>query len=585
VERNHLLAFTLSIGVIMVWMLWQGETRRPPVPAPSETPQAEAPDSSAPLPEAKLAPLPSLADEGVTTPEASEPVEAREQIDIEMPRYSAALTSRGAGISKWSLKTYEEGPRNARVPVVLTTGQAPFATVMTTSFSELGQGNLAQVEWDVVERDDSNATFRVTRKGVSVTKAYRFHPDSYAFDLEVRVENGSDGVVAPRFAVDWPAAVREGPDFREQGLVALHQGSLESEFLSGGPMSCSGAGGTTVEDYPREVDFAGVQTTYFLSALLPDEPIEASARFEILTGTAGVTRVYFDPVSLEPGQSATRTFRGYMGPKEVEELEALGGSAVESIDVGWSWIAPMTRFFAWMLRALYSIVPNYGVAIVILTILVRVVTLPLVTKQMRSMEGMRELQPKIKELQAKFKDDKQKQSEAMMSLYRSEGVNPLGGCLPMILQLPVMIGLFYALRSSIELREAPFFGWISDLSAPETLFMIPGLDLPVRVLPLIMGATMVLQQRMTPQPAMDPAQARMMTTVMPIVMTVVFYQFASGLVLYWMLSNVLAIAHQLWIRRGNEARAASGAGKSGGSKSVKEKAAAAAAAAERAKTN
>jgi YidC/Oxa1 family membrane protein insertase len=162
---------------------------------------------------------------------------------------------------------------------------------------------------------------------------------------------------------------------------------------------------------------------------------------------------------------------------------------------------------------------------------------------------MRGLQPKIKELQAKHGGDKQKQSEAMMSLYKKEGVNPLGGCLPMVLQLPVMIGLFYALRGSIELREAPFFGWITDLSAPETLFVIPGLDIPIRVLPLVMGATMVLQQRMTPQPTMDPAQARMMTTMMPIVMTVVFYQFASGLVLYWMLSNVLAISHQLWIRK------------------------------------
>jgi YidC/Oxa1 family membrane protein insertase len=243
-----------------------------------------------------------------------------------------------------------------------------------------------------------------------------------------------------------------------------------------------------------------------------------------------------------------------MGPKEVDRLVALGGGAVHSIDLGWSWIAPMTRFFGWMLRALYSLpfLGNYGVAIVILTILVRVVTAPLVSKQMRSMEGMRGLQPKIKEVQEKHKDDRQKQSEEMMRLYKKEGVNPLGGCLPMVLQLPVMIGLFYALRSSIELREAPFFGWIDeidDLSAPETLFMIPGLELPVRVLPLVMGGTMILQQKITPQPTMDATQARMMTTVMPIVMTFVFYQFASGLVLYWMLSNILAIAHQMWIRR------------------------------------
>ena len=189
------------------------------------------------------------------------------------------------------------------------------------------------------------------------------------------------------------------------------------------------------------------------------------------------------------------------------------------------------------------------IVIIVLTVMVRVVTAPLTTKQMRSMERMREIQPRLKELQAKHGDDRQKQSEEMMRLYKQEGVNPLGGCLPMVLQLPVFIGLFYALRSSIELRQAPFFGWIDDLSAPESLFMIPGLELPVRVLPLVMGLTMILQQRLTPMPAADPMQARMMMTVMPVVMTAVFYQFPSGLVLYWMVSNVLAIAHQRWIGR------------------------------------
>jgi YidC/Oxa1 family membrane protein insertase len=164
------------------------------------------------------------------------------------------------------------------------------------------------------------------------------------------------------------------------------------------------------------------------------------------------------------------------------------------------------------------------------------------------MERMRHLQPKIKELQEKHKDDRQKQSEEMMALYKREGVNPLGGCLPMLLQFPVFIGLFYALQSSFDLRQADFFGWIHDLSAPESLFMIPGLDLPFRVLPVIMGASMVLQQKLTPT-TVDPAQARMMMTMMPIMFTVLFYQFPSGLVLYWMVSNLLGIAHQLWVGR------------------------------------
>jgi len=211
-------------------------------------------------------------------------------------------------------------------------------------------------------------------------------------------------------------------------------------------------------------------------------------------------------------------------------------------------VHPMTRAFTWLLAVLHSFVPNYGWSIILLTILVRAAMAPLTVKQMRSMERMRRIQPMIKEIQEKHADDRQKQSEAMMSLYRQEKVNPLGGCLPMLLQLPVFIGLFYALRSSIQLRQAPFLGWIDDLAAPDLLFTIPGFAFPVRVLPLLMGASMFVQQKMTPV-QVDPAQARMMLIMMPLMMTVVSYSFPSGLVLYWMMSNVLAIAQQLWTGR------------------------------------
>jgi YidC/Oxa1 family membrane protein insertase len=555
VDRNLLLAFALSFAVLTTWMLWQGEARRArmaqaPPPAPAEAAPAPGPAAIEPLPEASPPPTP-------TEPSGFDEAEsaAGERIRLERPLYTVELNSLGAAIEHWSLREYESGPKQDRQPVVLTTGEAPFAMALTTGFPELKRGDLSRAVFDVVSEDGSSVVFALERDGVRVRKAYAFPDDSYTLRLRVDVENRSDGPIAPRFAVDWPAHTRKGVDFREQALVALHQGSLERTMLqglgkSGLIGSLTGRPPQKVVTFPGDTDWAGFQTTYFLGAILPDQPKEASARFiAVEPGQLGVAQVFFEPVALQPGQSATREFRGYIGPKEADRLIKVGAGTIRSINLGYSWMTPVTRFFAWMLRALYSIIPNYGVGIIILTVLVRLATAPLVTKQMRSMEGMRGLQPKIKELQEKHKDDRQKQSEAMMALYKREGVNPLGGCLPMVLQLPVMIGLFYALRSSIELREAPFFGWITDLSAPETLFVIPGLGLPVRLLPLIMGGTMFLQQRITPQPAMDPTQARMMMTMMPIVMTVVFYQFASGLVLYWMLSNVLAIAHQFWIRR------------------------------------
>ena len=194
-------------------------------------------------------------------------------------------------------------------------------------------------------------------------------------------------------------------------------------------------------------------------------------------------------------------------------------------------------------------VPNYGLAIIVLTLLVRLATWPIMARQMKSAEKMRDLMPRIKEIQEKYKDDRQKQSEETFKLYRETGVNPLGGCLPLLLQMPVFIGLFYALQSSIDLRHAPFFLWINDLSAPATLFTIPGLDFPVRLLPILMGASMFAQQKMMPTTGMDPAQAKMMLWLMPGMMLVISYTFPSGLVLYWMVSNVLGIGHQLYVRR------------------------------------
>ena len=575
-DRNLFLAFALSFAVLTGWMLWQGEARREQLAQRPQTVVQEAPPE---LGEPVVAPLPVPSMPAATpqpaTVEEFAPALAGsgEQIRIKKPLYTVELNSRGAGIDRWSLREYEKGPKKNRQPVVLTTGEAPFATALVTPFSELNRGDLTQAVFDVAVQDDSSVVFSLERKGVTVRKSYEFEAESYTFRVRVDVENESDGVVAPRFAIDWPAHTQDMVDFREQALGALHEGSVERELIQGlGKVGFFGSftGGVPekVRTFPGETDWVGFDTTYFLGAILPDEPGEASARFiAVEPGVQGIAQLFFEPVVLQPGQSATREFGGYVGPKEVDRLIEVGGGTVHAIDLGWSWISPMTRFFSWMLRALYSIIPNYGVAIVILTVLVRLVTAPLMAKQMRSMEGMRGLQPKIKEIQEKFTDDRQKQSEAMMALYKREGVNPLGGCLPMVLQLPVMIGLFYALRSSIELREAPFFGWITDLSAPETLFEIPGLGLPVRVLPLIMGATMFLQQKMTPQPTMDATQARMMTTMMPIVMTFVFYQFASGLVLYWMLSNVLAIAHQLWIRRGSQPPAAAPVVKQGKAKS------------------
>ncbi len=567
-DRNFLLACALSFLVISLWASTQA-----PRPQPSEgegtsgesRPAVEQPAGAAPghadpggaasrypeLPEGSAgSEAGALEPRARTGPAADAGAERAERIAVESELWEAELSSAGATLRSWRLREYTDAHGD---PVHLV-DEADVDPSLATPFLELGLGDLADAVWRVERRDDKEIAFAISRGGLVVRKIYRFGDGGYDFRLSLEVENAGERPVAPAFLAEWPIEARPGNDFRELGTVALANGDVESELLAGlGSPGFFGRLGGAEGGQPialeGEIDWAGIQTPYFLAALFPDQPASARGRFvPIEAGERGVVQVYFEPLTLPPGQRAAREYRVYVGPKEVARLEAFAPSATAAIDLGWSFIEPMTRGFVWLLAVLHSFVPNYGIAIILLTILVRAVTAPLTIKQMKSMERMRRIQPKLKEIQERFKDDRQKQSEAMMSLYRQEKVNPLGGCLPMVLQLPVFIGLFYALRSSIQLRHAPFVAWIDDLSAPDLLFTLPGVGLPVRVLPLLMGASMYVQQKITPM-QIDPAQAKMMLVLMPVMMTVISYQFPSGLVLYWMLSNVLAIGHQLWIGR------------------------------------
>jgi YidC/Oxa1 family membrane protein insertase len=571
VDRNTVLAFALSMLVFTTWLLWKAQTQPPPLPPGEEIVSTEV----AP-PEPVTPAIPSPVDQQAFPPHVTEPVasvpaataEATVKVaswnrEFDSELYRARLSNRGASLSSWMLAEYTERTPHGEIPVELVPGEGAGLPVLSTPMQELGLGDLARANWEVEAEGEDGASFVARGNGLTVRKTYEFERDSYVFRVALEVENQGDRVVSPRFEVLWPAALREGEDFKQHSLMLLRAGKVTRELVSGlggaGFLKglFSGGGSDEPPVYRGDIDWAGIDDKYFLGVLFPDRPQDAVVSIQpIEKGESGVLVLGFGATELPPGHSVRHELRGYIGPKLPEELGQVNETLQLSINRGWSWLTPLTRFFEWMLHACYTIVPNYGIAIIILTILVRLVTIPIMGRQMKSMERMREVQPKLKELQAQHGDDRQKQSEEMMKLYKREGVNPLGGCLPMLLQFPVFIGLFYALQSSFDLRHANFFGWITDLSAPESLFVIPGLDIPFRVLPLIMGASMILQQKITPT-TVDPAQARMMMTIMPIMFTVLFYQFPSGLVLYWMISNLLGIAHQLLV--GRRMRAAKGA--------------------------
>jgi len=241
------------------------------------------------------------------------------------------------------------------------------------------------------------------------------------------------------------------------------------------------------------------------------------------------------PFSLQPGGAFRGNYRVYLGPKVTDPLKELGVGAEGLIDFGFFTV--VAKPLLWFLKTTHTVTKNFGIDILILSILIKIIFLPLTQISMKSMKEMQKVQPEMKRLKEQFKNDKARVQQEIMLLYKRRKINPMSGCLPMLVQIPVFIALYNALQNSIEMRHAPFLFWIRDLSAKD----------PIYITPIIMGATMVLQQKMTPTAA-DPAQARIFM-LMPIMFTFLFLNFPSGLVLYWMVTNILSIAHQYYMNK------------------------------------
>jgi len=299
------------------------------------------------------------------------------------------------------------------------------------------------------------------------------------------------------------------------------------------------------------VTWVAMQDRYFMMSVIPDQVEEAGMRL-FLKGEDLFEAQYLNPDGdIRPGTQHTYQYSLFFGPKSMEVLKSAGHDLGKALNFGMFTV--LAKPCVWLMNRLYSVIPNYGIAIIILTILIKGVLWPLGSKSYKSMSEMKKIQPLMKEIREKYKNDKKKMNEEVMSLYRTYKINPLGGCLPMVVQLPVFFALYRMLYQAIELRHAPFFLWIDDLSAPDRLFhfsfSIPFMEPPygVPVLTIIMGATMLLQQKMSP-PMGDPTQAKMMM-FMPLIFTVIFINFSAGLVLYWLVNNILSISQQYYIQK------------------------------------
>ena len=234
----------------------------------------------------------------------------------------------------------------------------------------------------------------------------------------------------------------------------------------------------------------------------------------------------------------------YVGPQDYKIINGLGVGLEKTMNLGWALFRPLGRLITWSLTKMYAIIPNYGLVVIIFAVLVKLLLNPLTKQSFVSNKKMQALQPEIQKLKEKFKNDPQKANRAQMQLFKDRGVNPMGGCLPLLLQMPILISFFTVFRSTIEFRGAPFFGWITDLSAPDTLMTVAGL--PINILPVLMGGTMFLQQKLMATPGAG-GQQKFMLYFMNVFFLFLFYSFPSGLNLYYSVFNVLSIVQQKYL--------------------------------------
>jgi YidC/Oxa1 family membrane protein insertase len=391
--------------------------------------------------------------------------------------------------------------------------------------------------------------------GFRVRQVYRARPESYALDYAVEIAGVPD---AWRIA-DYSLVTRSWPLVTESDLNADHR-QLKASSLVGSNIHREGAGGLQrgLKTFDGNAVWAGVQSRYFFAAVAA---VQAAPRAVV---SSGATRPV--PEALRradgPGEKALQEvavnalvsglpsattpvhrYLLYVGPSEVHRLSALGVSFERVVDLGWSWIVPFSRALLQLLEWIYAVLRNYGLAIIALATLVRVVLHPLNQASLKSMRAMQKLQPEIERLREKYKNDPQALNTATMALYKENKVNPAGGCLPMLLQMPLFLALYQVLFNAIELRQAAFVGWMHDLSAPDQLFAVAGF--PIRLLPILMAGSGLLQQKLSPT---DPRQAPMMY-MMNVVMLVFFYNLPSGLVLYWTVMNLLTALQQWMVLR------------------------------------
>jgi YidC/Oxa1 family membrane protein insertase len=534
-EKRAFLAIALSLLVLVLYQEWisrQYPTPPPQPPAEQKTEAAKAPtaDSVTPSGPAEIKPAPTPAGKQI------------QDIRVETDNYIALFTNQGARLKSFKFKHYQAtaDPNSPPFEMIATVPGVPYP--LGVKWSNAAPTDDASIIYRVDGGDlklsgeaEGTLTFQGTAPdGVTITKKLSFSGVQYPIGLEV-IARPADGSALP------PAILLTSPDQHEkpnpeapfEGLLTVVDNKVKREHVSDELRKG--------KEFSGQLSWAGFGFTYFMMALVP----ENGAGYSVSVQQSGPALVL--TVAEPTGKPNGTQYTLFVGPKELSVLESIGKGMEKAIDFGYFGFISIP--FLYILHFFHQFTNSYGIDIILLTVLLKILTAPLTHKSYASMKQMQKLQPQMERLKEKFKDDREKLNKEIMEMYRRNGVNPLGGCLPMVVQFPVFIGLYNALYIPIELRHAPFL-WINDLSKPDWQslpFEFAGWHLGVPVLTILMGASMFIQQWMTPT-AGDPNQRKLML-MMPLIFTFMFVTFPAGLTIYWLINNVLSIAQQWWINR------------------------------------
>lgn len=554
---NQRLLFWAIFGVLawMTYQAWMQDYAPPPGSAPSEVvaPATQVESGLPSISEAELSvpensqdttpgEVPSLQPQAPTAPAQKAPA-----ISVSTDVLELKISTAGGTLNSATLPKYPITKDQPDVPVqLLDSNPDTLAVIQSGLITPGGKADSShrsifsgsKQSYDLGQSDEIVVPLSWTNDaGVTFTKTYRFTRGSYIIELQQTVSNNSDAawqgtdyLQIDRRLGEWERSMFDVDSYSFSGPIVYDGEKAEKlqrdDLLDDGPYT-----------YKTDQGWFGSIQHHFVAAVVPERGVPQNYE-TALSGPADQTslsRARGDVISVAPGQSHSFNATLFVGPKLQSQLEQVDEKLKLTVDYG--WLTMLSQPLFWLLSATFGIVGNWGVAIIVVTILIKLVFYKLTESSGRSMAKMRNLQPRIKAMQERYKDDKQAQSQAMMELYKTEKVNPAAGCLPILIQMPFFLAFYWVLLESVEMRQAPFALWITDLSVRDPFF----------ILPLIMGAAMFFQQKLNPQVG-DPIQVKVMQ-IMPIMFTAFFAFFPSGLVLYWVTNTLLSIAQQWKINK------------------------------------